>query len=79
MKKTGFTDAQIAADLRKHESGIPAKELCTKLAFSDVTFYRWKSKYGGLEASDVRRLKDFEEENFRLKGCLLNSAGPLHF
>ena len=55
------------AALKKHESGIPVKEICRELAVSDVTFYKWKSKYGGLEASDVRRLKDLEEENSRFK------------
>ena len=67
MKKTRFTEAQIVAALKKHESGIPVKKICRELAVSDVTFYKWKSKYGGLEASDVRRLKDLEEENSRLK------------
>lgn len=67
MKKTRFTEAQIVAVLKKHESGIPVKEICRELAVSDVTFYKWKSKYGGLEASDIRRLKDLEEENSRLK------------
>ena len=67
MKKTRFTEAQIVAALKKHESGIPVKEICRELAVSDVTFYKWKSKYGGLEASDVRRRKDLEEENSRLK------------
>ena len=60
----GSTECSI---LKKHESGIPVKEICRELAVSDVTFYKWKSKYGGLEASDVRRLKDLEEENSRLK------------
>lgn len=50
MKKTRFTEAQIVAALKKHESGIPVKEICRELAVSDVTFYKWKSKYGGLEA-----------------------------
>lgn len=67
MKKTRFTEAQIVAVLKKHESGIPVKEICRELAVSDVTFYKWKSKYGGLESSDIRRLKDLEEENSRLK------------
>jgi DNA invertase Pin-like site-specific DNA recombinase len=51
MKKTRFTEAQIVAALKKHESGIPVKEICRELAVSDVTFYKWKSKYGGLETS----------------------------
>ena len=67
MKKTRFTEAQIVAALKKQESGIPAKEICREYGISEVTFYNWKSKYGGMEASDVRRLKDLEEENSLLK------------
>ena len=67
MKKTRFTEAQIVAALKKQESGIPAQEICREYGISEVTFYNWKSKYGGMEASDVRRLKDLEEENSRLK------------
>ena len=53
MKKTRFTDAQIVAALKKQESGIPDKEICREYGISEVTFYNWKSKYGGMEASDV--------------------------
>ena len=67
MKKTRFTEAQIIVALKKHESGIPVKEICRELAVSDITFYKWNSKYVGLKASDVRNLKDLEEENSRLK------------
>jgi putative transposase len=67
MKKTRFTEAQIVPALKNHESGIPVKEICRKLTVSYVTFYKWKSKYGGYEASDVTRLKDLDEENSRLK------------
>lgn len=67
MEKTRFTEAQIVAALKKQESGIPVKEICRALTVSDVTFYKLKSKYGGLVASDVRRLKDLEEENSHLK------------
>lgn len=55
------------AALKKHESGISVKEVSKDYAISEVTFYNWKSKYGGKEASDVRRLKDLKEENSRLK------------
>ena len=67
MKKTRFTETQIVATLKKHEAGIPTKEICRELGISEPTFYNWKSKYGGMEASDVKRLKDLEEENARLK------------
>ncbi len=66
-EKTRFTEAQILAALIKHKSGIPVKEICRELAVLDVTFYKWKLKYGGLEASDVRRLKNLKEENSCLK------------
>jgi putative transposase len=53
--------------LKKQETGIPAKEICREYGISEVTFYNWKSKYGGMEASDVKQLKDLEEESSRLK------------
>ena len=67
MKKTRFTETQIVSTLKKQEAGIPTKDICRELGISEATFYNWKSKYGGMEASDVRRLKDLEEENARLK------------
>ena len=67
MKKTRFTETQIVSTLKKQEAGIATKEICRELGISEATFYNWKSKYGGMEASDVRRLKDLEDENARLK------------
>ncbi|WP_148230517.1 IS3 family transposase [Chitinophaga pinensis] len=67
MKKTRFTESQIVSILKQQESGIPTKEICRQHGISEATFYNWKSRYGGMEASDVRRLKDLEEENARLK------------
>jgi putative transposase len=67
MKKTRFTETQIVSTLKKQEAGISTKDICRELGISEATFYNWKSKYGGMEASDVRRLKDLEEENARLK------------
>ena len=67
MKKTRFTETQIVSTLKRQEAGIPTKEICRELGISEATFYNWKSKYGGMEASDVTRLKDLEEENARLK------------
>lgn len=67
MKKTKFTETQIVSILKQQEAGIPTKEICRQHGISEATFYSWKSRYGGMEASDVKRLKDLEEENSRLK------------
>lgn len=67
MKKSRFTETQIVKILKEVESGRLVKEVCRENGISDATFYNWKSKYGGMEASDVKRLKDLEEENRRLK------------
>jgi len=67
MKKTKFTETQIFSILKQQEAGIPTKEICRQHGISEATFYNWKSRYGGMEASDVKRLKDLEEENSRLK------------
>ncbi|MHB8699376.1 MAG: transposase [Sulfuricaulis sp.] len=67
MKKTRFSEEQIIAVLKEAEAGIKVQDLCRKHAISDVTFYKWRSKYGGLEVSEARRLKQLEEENRRLK------------
>ena len=62
-----FTESQIVAAIKKHESDIAVKEICRELGISDVTFYNWKAKYGGMEASDVARMKELEKENAELK------------
>jgi len=67
MKKTRFTETQIVSILKQQEAGRTTKEVCREHGISEATFYNWKSKYGGMEASDVRKLKDLEEENARLK------------
>ena len=67
MKKTKFTETQIVSILKQQEAGIPTKEICRQHGISEATFYNWKSRYGGMEASDVKRFKDLEEENSRLK------------
>ncbi len=74
MKKTRFTETQIVSILKQQEAGKPTKELCREHGISEATFYNWKSKYGGMEASDVKRLKDLEEENSRLKRMYANLA-----
>ena len=67
MKTTTFTDQQIAYALRQAETGTRVGEVCRKMGISEATFYNWKKKYGGLGVSEVRRLKQLEEENSRLK------------
>lgn len=67
MKKSRYTETQIVKILREVEAGRLVKEICRESGISDATYYNWKAKYGGMEASDVKRLKDLVEENRRLK------------
>ena len=67
MRKSQFTDQQIAFALRQAEGGTPVPEVCRKMGVSEPTFYRWKQKYGGLMPSEVQRLRQLEEENARLR------------
>jgi len=67
MKKKQFTEAQIAFALRQAESGTPIAEIIRKMGISEVTFYRWKKKFVGMGVSELRRLKQLEDENRRLK------------
>lgn len=62
-----FTESQIVSALKKQESGIPVKEISRELGISEATFYNWKAKYGGMEASEVKRNKEIETEYNRLK------------
>ncbi len=70
MKRSRFSEEQIIGILKEHQSGLGAKELCRKHGISDATFYKWRSKYGGMEVSDARRLKTLESENAKLKKML---------
>lgn len=67
MKRTKFTHAQIAFVLRQAEEGTPIGEVCRKAGISEATFYNWRKKYGGLMPSEMKRLKQLEEENEKLK------------
>jgi len=67
MKKTKFTETQIIAILKKQEAGMKVSEISREHGISDATFYNWKAKYGGMEASDIKKMKDLEEENAKLK------------
>lgn len=65
--KNRFTENQIVAAIKKQEAGVAVKDICRELGISDATFYNWKAKYGGMEASDVAKLKELEKENAELK------------
>jgi putative transposase len=67
MKKTKFTETQIIFALKQAETGISVEEVCRKIGISEATFYNWKKKYGGLGVAELRRLKQLEEENAKLK------------
>ena len=74
MRKSRFSDEQIIAILKEHQAGFSAAELCRKHGISDATFYKWRSKYGGIEASDAKRLRSLEDENAKLKKLLAEAT-----
>ena len=74
MRKSRFTEEQIIAALKDHDAGATARDLCRKLGVSEHTFYRWRSKYGGMEVSDARKLKALEDENRKLKKLLAETV-----
>ena len=67
MRRSRFTENQIVRILKEVESGKMVKEVCREYGMSDATYYNWKAKYGGMEVSDIKRLKELEDENRRLK------------
>ncbi|KAF0801603.1 transposase [Alcanivorax xiamenensis] len=67
MKRSRLSETQIVSILKEADAGLKVEEICRKHGISNATYYNWKSKYGGMEASDVKRLKELEEENDRLK------------
>lgn len=67
MKRSKFTEQQIVGVLKQAEAGVPVKDLCRKIGISDQTFYNWKAKYGGLGVSELKRLRELEAENAKLK------------
>lgn len=67
MKRSKYSESQIVCILKEADAGLKVTEICRKYGISDATYYKWKSKYGGLEVSDVRRLRELEAENAKLK------------
>jgi len=78
MKKSRFTDEQIIGFLKQAEVGMPVKDLCRKEGFSDATFYKWRAKYGGMDSSDAKRLRELEAENGKLKKLLAEAHLDIH-
>jgi putative transposase len=70
VRKSRFTEEQIAMALRQAEAGTPVAEICRKLGVSEATFYRWKKRYGSLGVSELRELRQLREENRKLKGLV---------
>ena len=67
MKKSRFTDSQILAILKQAENGVPVPELCREYGMSSASFYKWRARFGGMDASLMARMKELEEENRRLR------------
>jgi putative transposase len=67
MKKTRFTETQIIKAIQEHEGGRKAEDICRELGITSAAFYKWRQRYGGLEVAELKRLKELEEENSRLK------------
>jgi len=67
MKKSRFTESQIISILKQHENGVSAADICREHGIGNSTFYKWREKYGGMDASMMKRMKELEDENRRLK------------
>lgn len=78
MRKSRFNEEQIIRILQQHEQGLKVADLCREHNISEGTFYRWKSKYGGMDVSEAKRLKAMEEENRRLKQIVADQALDIH-
>lgn len=70
MKKSRFTETQIVSILKQADAGMPAKDICRPAGISVPTYYQWKSKYGGLEASELKRVRELEAETPSSSGCM---------
>jgi putative transposase len=74
MRSSRFTESQIVSILKEADAGMPAKEICRKHGISSPTFYKWKARYGGLGASELKRIKELEAENAKLKRMYADKA-----
>lgn len=74
MKKGKFSEQQIVSALKRQEAGIPVKDISRELGISEATFYNWKAKYGGMEVSDVVKMKELERENAQLKSMYAEAS-----
>lgn len=72
MKRSKFTETQIVKAIKEHEAGRKTEDICRELGISTVAFYKWRQRYGGLEVQELKRLKELEEENSRLKKMYVN-------
>ena len=78
MKKSRYSEEQIIGFLKQADAGMPIQELCRKGGFSDATFYKWRAKFGGMDVSDAKRLKELESENAKLKKLLAEAHLDMH-
>ena len=67
MKKTRFTETQIVKAIQEHENGRKAEDICRELSITSAAFYKWRQRYGGMQASEVKKMKELQDENARLK------------
>jgi len=78
MKKSKFTEAQIVFAIKQSETGVAVTEVCRKMGISEATFYNWKKKYGGLGVTELRKLRQLEEENIQLKKLVADLSLDKH-
>jgi putative transposase len=78
MRKSKYTEEQVIGFLKQAEAGVPVKDLCRKGGFSEATFYKWRSKFGGMEVPDAKRLRELEAENAKLKKLLAEAHLDMH-
>lgn len=78
MKKSRFTEEQVAAAVRQAESGLPVVEICRRLGVTEVTFYRWKKQFAGMGVTELRKLQQLEDENHKLKSLVADLTLDKH-